>query len=106
MVAILEKLDKGEIVNADASAEILAVMKRCQDVNGVRRRLAGVTIANKTGALDALRSEVALVYSNGGKIAMAITVDGIAKPDWSPDNPGLLMIADIAPMLVNGLAKK
>jgi beta-lactamase class A len=106
MVAILEKLDKGEIVNADASAAILAVMKRCQDGNGVRRRLADMTIANKTGALDALRSEVALVYSKGGKIAMAITVDGIPKPDWSPDNPGLLMIADIAPMLVNGLAKK
>jgi beta-lactamase class A len=106
MVTILEKLDKGEIVNADDSAEILAVMKRCQDVNGVRRRLAGMTIANKTGALDALRSEVALVYSKGGKIAIAVTVDGIPKPDWSPDNPGLLMIADIAPILVNGLAKK
>jgi len=33
-------------------------------------------------------------------------VDGIPKPDWSPDNPGSLIIADIAPMLVNGLAKK
>jgi beta-lactamase class A len=106
MVTILEKLDKGEIVNASASAEILAVMKRCQDGNGVRRKLTGVTIANKTGSLDALRSEVALVYSKGGKIAIAITVDGIPKPDWSPDNPGSLLIADLAPLLVNGLAKK
>ena len=29
-----------------------------------------------------------------------------SKPDWSPDNPGLLLIADIAKMLVDGLAKK
>jgi beta-lactamase class A len=103
MVTILEKLDKGEIAG---SADILAVMKRCQDNGGVRRRLSGVTIANKTGALDALRSEVALVYSNRGKVAMAITVDGMAKPDWSPDNPGLLTTADLAPMLVDGLGRK
>ena len=36
---------------------------------------------------------------------MAITVDGIPKPDWSPDNPGLLMIADLSKLLVDGLAK-
>jgi len=59
---------------------------------GVRRKLSGVTIANKTGALDALRSEVALVYSKGGRIAMAITTDGMPKTDWSPDNAGLLLI--------------
>ena len=105
MVAILEKLEKGEIVSPSASAEILAIMKRCQDGAGVRRRLSGVTIANKTGALDALRSETALVYSKGGRIALSITVDGMAKPEWSPDNPGLLLIADLAPMLVEGLAK-
>jgi beta-lactamase class A len=106
MVTILEKLDKGEIVSPAASAEILAIMKRCQDNGGVRRRLNNVTISNKTGALDALRSEVAMVTSKGGKIAMAITVDGIPIPDWSPDNPGLLMLADLAPILVEGLAKK
>ena len=104
MVTILEKLDRSEIVNADASKEILAIMKRCQDGNGVRRRLSGMTIANKTGALDALRSDVALVTSPGGKIAMAITVDGM-KTDWSPDNAGLLMIADLAKLIVDGLAK-
>jgi beta-lactamase class A/enterochelin esterase-like enzyme len=104
MVTILEKLDRGEIVSAEASKEILAILKRCQDGNGVRRRLSGMTIANKTGALDALRSEVALVNSPAGKIAMAITVDGM-KTEWSPDNPGLLMIADLAKLIVDGMAK-
>jgi beta-lactamase class A len=105
MVSILEKLEHGEIVSPDASREILAILKRCQDSTGVRRRLPGVSIANKTGALDALRSEVALVYSKGGRIAMAITVDDMPKPDWSPDNPGSLLIADLARILVDGLAR-
>ena len=106
MVTILEKLERGEIVSPEASKEIIAILKRCQDSAGVRRHLAGVTIANKTGALDALRSEVALVYSKGGRIAMAITADEMPKPEWSPDNPGLLLIADLAKLLVDGLARR
>ena len=105
MVAILEKLERGEIVSPEASREILAVMKRCQDETGVRRKLSGVTLANKTGALDGLRSEVALVYSKTGRIAMAITVDDMPKVDYSPDNAGSLLIADLARILVDGLAK-
>ncbi len=105
MVAILEKLERGEIVSPDASKQILEIMRRCQDGNGIRRRFSGVKIINKTGALDALRADVGIVYAKGGRIAMAITVDGIPKPDWSPENPGLLMIADLAKLLVEGLAK-
>jgi beta-lactamase class A len=103
MVTILERLERGEIVNADASKEILAVLRRCQDGNGIRRRLNGVRIVNKSGALEALRSDVGIVYAKSGRIAMAITVDEMPKPDWSPDNPGLLLIADLAKMLVEGM---
>jgi beta-lactamase class A len=63
-------------------------------------------VAHKTGALDALRSDVGIVYSKAGKIAMAVTVDDMAKPDWSPDNPGSLLIADLAKTLVDGLVNR
>jgi beta-lactamase class A len=106
MVAILEKLERGELVSPEASKEMLAILGRCQDSNGIRRKLWQMKIANKTGALDALRSDVGIVYSPGGRIAMAITVDGIPKPEWSADNPGLLMIADLAKILVDGLARR
>jgi beta-lactamase class A len=105
MVAILEKLERGEIVSPDASKAVLEIMRRCQDGNGIRRRFADVRVVNKTGALNALRSDVGIVYAKGGRIAMAITVDGIPKPDWSPENPGLLMIADLAKLLVDGLSR-
>ena len=106
MVTILEKLDRGEIVSPDASREILAVMKRCQDGTGIRRRMGDIPVANKTGSLDALRSDLGIVYAKTGRIAMAITVDGMPKPDWSPDNPGSVLISDLAKMLVEGLGKK
>jgi beta-lactamase class A len=104
MVTILERLDRGGIVSPEASREMLAILKRNQDNTGITRHLMELPVAHKTGALDALRSDVGIVYSKTGKIAMAITVDDMAKPDWSPDNPGSLLIADLAKMLVDGLA--
>jgi len=106
MVTILEKLERGEIVSPEASREMIAILKRCRDDSGIRRRLAGIPVANKTGALDALRSDVGIVYSKGGRIAMAITVDGMTKTDYTPDNAGSLLIADLARILVDGLASR
>jgi beta-lactamase class A len=103
MVAILERIERGGLVSPEASREMLAVLKRCQDSTGIRRRLGDLPVANKTGALDALRSDVGIVYAKTGRIAMAITVDGMPKTDYSPGNPGSLLIGDLAKLLVDGL---
>jgi beta-lactamase class A len=105
MVALLETLERGAAAGREASLEMIAILKRCQDSTGIRRSMSGMTVANKTGALDHLRSDVGIVYSKGGRIAMAITVDGIPAPDYGPDNPGSLLIADLAKMLVESLLK-
>ena len=105
MVTILEGLENGELVSPEASRDILSILKRNQDNTGIRRRLGDLPIANKSGALDGLRSDVGIVYSKGGRIAMAITVDGIPQPDWGPDNPGSILISDLAKLLVEGLAQ-
>ena len=106
MVALMERMERGELVSVEASREMLAVMKRCQGGDGMRRPFGDLVVANKTGGLDALRADVGIVYSKTGRIAMAITVDGIPQPDDGPDNPGSLLIADLAGMLVRGLATR
>jgi beta-lactamase class A len=105
MVRLLEKLDKGEIVNTDSSKEMLEVMKRQQLTEGIGRHTGTLTVASKSGSLDALRSDVGIVYSPGGKIAMAITVEGMKQIDDSVDNIGNVMIADLAQILIRGLAR-
>ena len=100
MVLLLEKIEKGEVVSPEASKEMIAVLKGQQDEDGMRRRLQDVPIANKTGALDALRSDVGIVYSPKGRIAMAITCDDMPKADYGPDNPGAVLIGELAAMLV------
>src|SRR5450432_3128876 len=103
MVTILERIERGELVNPEASREMLAILKRCQDNSGIRRKMGDLPVANKTGALDALRADAGIVYSKAGRIAMAITVDGMPKPDYSPNNAGALLIADLAKLLADGL---
>jgi beta-lactamase class A len=106
MASMLERIERGEIVSPDASKEMIAVLKRNQDNTGIVRRLNEIPVAHKTGALDALRADVGIAYAKTGRIVMAIYVDGMAKPDWSPDNAGSILIADVAKMVVEGLGAK
>jgi beta-lactamase class A len=103
MVMLLEKLYKGELVSPEASAEMIAILKKQRDHGGIARDIKDAVVANKTGALDALRSDVGIVYTADGPIAMAITVDGMPVPDWTEDNPGELMISGISEMLIKHL---
>ncbi|HTZ57310.1 MAG TPA: serine hydrolase [Acidobacteriaceae bacterium] len=104
MVILMEKLYRGELVSKDASQEMLRVMKRQRDLQGVGRDMKNTVVASKSGALDHLRSSVALVYSKNGPVAISITVNGIPEVDYGVDNPGNLLIAKISSILVEELA--
>ena len=105
MVTLLEKLERGEIVNAAASQEMIAILKRQQYKDGIGRHM-DFPVASKSGALERLRSDVGVVYAPGGRIALAITCDNLPKTDWSADNAGNVFISRLAGMLVEGLSKK
>ncbi len=105
MVEILAKLDRGEIISAAASKEMLDLMKREQARYAIGRTIADVPMASKYGALDHLRSCVALVYSKRGKIAIAITVDDMPEVNWSVDNPGYLLMSRLSLILIEGLGR-
>jgi beta-lactamase class A len=104
MVQILEMLEQGKIVSPAASKDILDIMKMQQERFGISRRTPDdLVVASKHGALDALRSDVGIVYDKDGAIAIAITVDDMPVTDYSPDNVGDKLIADIAGVLRDGL---
>ncbi len=104
MVTLLEKIYKGELVSKAVSAEMLGILKKQRDHDGLGRNMKDVTVANKSGALDHLRSDVGIIYSPGGPVAMAVTVDDIPQSDWSPDNPGELLIARVSEVVSQGLS--
>jgi beta-lactamase class A len=103
MVRLLEKLDSGEVVNKSVAKEMIDLMKREQARYAIGRTAWDLPMASKYGALDSLRSCVALVYSKHGRIAMAITVDDMPEVIWSVDNPGYLLMNRLSLVLVEGL---
>ncbi len=105
MVQLIEMLAQGKIVSPEASKEILATLDRQRYKDGIGRRLGDLPVASKSGGLDALRADVALVTTPKGRIAIAITVDGLKKIDYSADNAGQVLIADLAKQTVDTLAR-
>jgi beta-lactamase class A len=103
MVDIMEKLEHGEVVNKQASKEMLELMKREQARYAIGRSTPQISMASKYGALDALRSCVAILYPKHGRIAIAITVDDMPEVNWSVDNPGYLLMSRLSAILIDGL---
>jgi len=107
MVQILEMLEQGKIVSPAASKDILDIMKMQQERFGISRRTPEeLVVASKHGSLDALRSDVGIVYDKDAPIAIAITVDDMPEIDYSPDNAGDKLIADLSEALRAGLGTK
>jgi beta-lactamase class A len=106
MVLVMEKLDRGEIISPAVSKEMIELMKREQARYAIGRDLWDLEMASKYGALDRLRSAIAILYTKHGRIAMAITCDDMPDTMWSVDNPAYLLMSRLSEVLVDGLAKK
>jgi beta-lactamase class A len=106
MATLLEKLERGEIVSKEASAEMIAILKRQQHKDGIGRGAPDfVAVASKSGSLDRLRSDVGILYTRRGRIAMAITIDEMRVVAYDQENPGLAMIWKLSQILQEGLGK-
>jgi beta-lactamase class A len=103
MAQIMEQLDRGDIVSKSAAKEMIELMKREQARYSIGRTTPEVPMASKYGALDALRSCVAILYTKQGKIAMAITVDDMPETNWSVDNSGYLLMARLSAIISESL---
>jgi beta-lactamase class A len=100
MVTLLEKIERGEAVNAAASSEMIAILKRQQDHRAIGRNLTGIAIASKAGALNNLRSDVGIVYTKRGRIAMAMSCDEMPEVIWNDENPAFLLMGRLSALLL------
>jgi beta-lactamase class A len=103
MVLLLEKIERGLVVSAEASREMIEILKRQQYKDGIGRKLGDLAVASKSGALDRLRSDVGIVYAPGGPLAIAITCDELPEVDYSADNVGNIFISKLTGVLLEEL---
>jgi len=106
MVRLLEMMERGEVVSKEASAEMIAILKRQQYKDGIGRGTPDtIQVASKSGSLDRLRADVGIVYTRRGRIAMAITIDDTPHTGYHQENPSLAMIWKLSQILQEGLAR-
>ena len=78
----------------------LNMLKNQTDGLAIPRYLNGVQVANKTGALDAVRNDVGIVYAKNGPIVISAFTYDNADQSWTPDNSAQLLIARMAKAIV------
>jgi beta-lactamase class A len=61
----------------------------------------GVAIASKTGSLDAVRNDIAIVSGKSGPMALAIFTYENADHGWTVDNEGEMEIARLAKVIID-----
>lgn len=87
---------------------ILHMLRNQQDRDGIPRYLEfldtsehGSAIGNKTGALDALRADVALIASKAGPIVIAAYTYDNTDQRWNGDNEGQQTLGKLAKAIVD-----
>ncbi len=81
IVALLERLVDGELVDRATSDAVIALLERCQDSTMLRRYLGdGARVANKTGTLDATRNDAAIVFGPSKTVVVAAFMREVRDP--------------------------
>ena len=82
-------------------AAALGMLKNQSDRDAIPRYIPSLTVANKTGALDEVRNDVAAVYAKNGPIIISAFTYDNADHSWTPDNGAQLLIARLAKTIVD-----
>ncbi len=69
-------------------------------IEGLDSTVGGSAIANKTGALDAVRNDVAAISSKDGLLILSIFTSDNHDHSWTSDNEGEVTIAKLAKAIV------
>jgi len=97
MARLLEMIHNGVCVSQDASQQMLAILKRCDDDTKMKRFLPPqATVAHKTGAVDASRLDAGIVYSPKADYVLCVFTTDNADKSWRIDNEAQVLIANIS----------
>lgn len=74
----------------------LFMLRNQSDRESIPRYLDTLRVANKTGALDAVRNDVGIVYAGNGPIVISLFTNHNADQRWTVDNAAYLLMARLA----------
>jgi beta-lactamase class A len=118
MAQLMESIYRCDLGDRSLCLQMITMMRNQQDHDMLPRYLTTSDssedlspIADKVGALDDVRNDVALVYTKRGPIIISIFTYNNADKSWTPDNKAETLIGRMAKAIVDawspdGLAPK
>lgn len=102
MAELLVRIKEGKVVSARASERIYRNLIRIYwDHDALSQIPPYVQVASKQGAVDASRSEVALVNAPHGDYVFCIATKNLQDQSWTRDNEGWVLIRKVSALLWN-----
>ena len=103
MADLLALLAEGKVANPDVSGQILAILSGQTLRDAIPRWLpSDWKYAGKTGGIDGVRNDVAIVTApTGAQYVLALFCQRLQDVRWSADNHGLIALASIAHRLLD-----
>lgn len=96
-VRLMELLHQKKAASAEACAAMLAHLEACEDRISFPRHLpAGTKVAQKTGAVTAVRTAGGIIHTPGGPVALCVLTAENADRRWADDNAGNVLCGRIA----------
>lgn len=118
MARVLESIYRCDLGDRELCLQMITIMRNQQYRNMLPRYLETgdsseelSAIADKIGALDDVRNEVALVYTKRGPVIISIFTYDNEDKSWTPENKAEMLIGRLARVIVDawspeGLATK
>ncbi len=107
MAAVMESIYKCDLGDGELCKQMIWIMRNQQYRNMLPRYLEQddasedlSAIADKIGALDAVRNDVALVYTKNGPVVISIFTYDNADRSWTPENKAEILIGRLAETIV------
>ena len=107
MARVMESIYRCDLGDRDLCTQMMYIMRNQQDRDMLPRYFrndsidGGYATADKIGALDAVRNDVALVYTVRGPVVISIFTYDNADTEWTPDNEGERTIGRLAQTIVD-----
>jgi beta-lactamase class A len=105
MGKLFEHLYKGSAVSAAASKQMLDILRKNFDYEEIPRLLPpGISVAHKTGKLDASRSDCGIVFNPGRDYVLCIFTKENQDRSWRFDTEARMTMGELARIVQDGMS--
>jgi hypothetical protein len=106
MARLFALLYQGSVVSAQVSGRLIELLQKQSYRTMIPRHLTGVTVANKTGSVDAARADCGIIDTDVRDFVLCVFTKDNQDRSWRLDNEAEVLIGDVARLVHAALTSR